>query len=71
MTPADFGLSWKEFVSLIAACAFVWFELKAIRRDIKRLETKVEKHNNFDRRIVRLETLVEVQEHNADIQQVK
>lgn len=66
MTPEQFGLTWKEFVSLIVCAAFVWFELKAIRRDIKRLETKVEKHNSFDRRIIRLETLVEVQ--HGDVQ---
>ena len=60
MTPADFGLTWKEVLYLTFMAGFVWFELKAIRRDIARLDKKVEKHNNFDRRIVRLETLVEV-----------
>ena len=69
MTPADLGLTWKEFVSLIAACAFVWFELKAIRRDIGRLTKKVEQHNNFDRRIVRLETLLEA--HHAEVREEK
>ena len=64
MTPADIGLTWKEVLYLTFVAGFVWFELKAIRRDIKRLETKVEKHNNFDRRIIRLETLVEVQEQH-------
>ena len=59
MTPEQFGLSWKEVVGLISMFAFMWYELKAIRRDIKRLENKVEKHNNFDRRIIRLETLLE------------
>ncbi len=60
MTPEQFGMSWKEVVGLISMFAFMWYELKAIRRDIKRLETKVEKHNNFDRRIIRLETMLEV-----------
>lgn len=60
MTPEQFGMSWKEVVGLISMFAFMWYELKAIRRDIKRLETKVEKHNNFDRRIIRLETMFEV-----------
>lgn len=59
MTPEQFGLSWKEFIGLISMFAFMWYELKAIRRAIMRLETKVEKHNNFDRRIIRLETLLE------------
>ena len=73
MNPADIGLTWKEVLYLTFMAGFVWFELKAIRRDIARLDKKVEKHNNFDRRIIRLETLVEVQEHehNAEIQQVK
>lgn len=60
MTPEQFGLSWKEFVGLISMFAFMWYELKAIRRAINRLEDKVEKHNNFDRRIIKLETLLEV-----------
>lgn len=73
MTPADIGLTWKEVLYLTFMAGFVWFELKAIRRDIARLDKKVEKHNNFDRRIIRLETLVEFKEHelNAEIQQIK
>lgn len=73
MNPADIGLTWKEVLYLTFMAGFVWFELKAIRRDIARLDKKVEKHNNFDRRIIRLETLVEVKEHelNAEIQQSK
>lgn len=73
MSPADIGLTWKEVLYLTFMAGFVWFELKAIRRDIARLDKKVEKHNNFDRRIIRLETLVEVKEHelNAEIQQSK
>lgn len=59
MNPEQLGLSWKEFIGLISMFAFMWYELKAIRRAIMRLETKVEKHNNFDRRIIRLETLLE------------
>lgn len=73
MSPSDIGLTWKEVLYLTFMAGFVWFELKAIRRDIARLDKKVEKHNNFDRRIIRLETLVEVKEHelNAEIQQSK
>lgn len=73
MTPSDIGLTWKEVLYLTFMAGFVWFELKAIRRDIARLDKKVEKHNNFDRRIIRLETLVEIKEHelNAEIQQDK
>lgn len=80
MNPADIGLTWKEILYIAFMAGFVWFELKAIRRDIVRLDKKmdkldekVQKHNNFDRRIVRLETLVEIKEHehNAEIQQDK
>lgn len=73
MNPSDIGLTWKEVLYLTFMAGFVWFELKAIRRDIARLDKKVEKHNNFDRRIIRLETLVEIKEHelNAEIQQDK
>jgi TnpA family transposase len=68
MSPLDIGLSWKEIVSAVFMFALVWYELKAIRRDITRLENKVEKHNSFDRRIVKLETLLEIKEHDAEIQ---
>ena len=49
---------WKILGIVFAAGAF-WQELKAIRKDISRLEEKVEKHNSFDRRIVRLESIIE------------
>ena len=74
----DGMFSLKEILYIAFMAGFVWFELKAIRRDIVRLDKKmdkidekVQKHNNFDRRIVRLETLVEIKEHehNAEIQQ--
>ena len=50
---------WK-LAALIFAAGAVWGELKAIRKDIARLEEKVEKHNSFDRRIVRLESYVDM-----------
>lgn len=78
MTPADISLSWKEILYIAFMAGFIWFELKAIRRDIVRLDKKmdkldekVQKHNNFDRRIVRLETLVEIKEHDAEIREEK
>ncbi len=61
MTPDLFGLTWEEVVAVIAAFSFMWYELKAIRRDIRRLEDKVEKHNKFDRRIVRIETKLNIE----------
>lgn len=65
MTPDLFGLTWEEVVAVIAAFSFMWYELKAIRRDIRRLEDKVEKHNNFDRRIVRIETKLNIESTNG------
>lgn len=62
MSAETIEIIWKVALAIFAAGGF-WNELKAIRRDIRRLEQKVEKHNNFDRRIVRLETLAEEQEH--------
>lgn len=44
-------------LSFAVACGIVVAELKAVRKDIRRLEEKVEKHNSFDRRIIRLETV--------------
>lgn len=71
MTAEQIDILWKVALAIFAAGGF-WNELKAIRKDIKRLELKVEKHNNFDRRIVRLETLAEEKElQNAKIQQDK
>ena len=53
------NLIW-ELAAVIFAAGAVWSELKAIRKDIARLEEKVEKHNSFDRRIVRLESYVDM-----------
>ena len=49
-----------EVAGIVFAAGAIYGELKAIRTDIARLEKKVEKHNNFDRRIIRLETLAEL-----------
>ena len=53
---SEFGLTWKEVIYITFMAGACWLELRAIRRDIARLETKVEKHNSFDRRIVKLES---------------
>lgn len=58
----ELGLTWKEIIYVTFMAGACWLELRAIRRDIARLEGKVEKHNNFDRRIVKLETIVELKE---------
>lgn len=49
-----------EVAGIVFAAGTIYGELKAIRADIARLEKKVEKHNNFDRRIIRLETIAEL-----------
>ena len=55
MTGIDIETIWK-ILGVVFACGMVYAELKAIRKDIARLEEKVEKHNSFDRRIVAIET---------------
>ena len=63
MTPELLDTIWK-LAGIIFAAGMVWAELKAIRKDIKRLSDKVEQHNTFDRRIVRLETMLEIRGKN-------
>lgn len=63
MTPELLDTIWK-LAGIIFAAGMMWAELKAIRKDIKRLSDKVEQHNTFDRRIVRLETMLEVRGKN-------
>lgn len=63
MSPELLDTIWK-LAGIIFAAGMVWAELKAIRKDIKRLSDKVEQHNTFDRRIVRLETMLEIRGRN-------
>lgn len=63
MSPELLDTIWK-LAGIIFAAGMMWAELKAIRKDIKRLSDKVEQHNTFDRRIVRLETMLEVRGKN-------
>lgn len=58
---------WSKVIAVIFAAGILYGQVFAIRNDvarveaiIERLETKVEKHNNFDRRIVKLETIIEM-----------
>lgn len=59
MSSEVLNIIW-ELAAVIFAAGAVWGELKAIRKDIARLEEKVERHNSFDRRIVRLESYVDM-----------
>lgn len=57
-----------EIAGIVFAAGAIYGELKGIRADIARLEKKVEKHNNFDRRIIRLETIAELKgDENAKV----
>lgn len=61
-----FSIAWKVIV-LIFVAGGLYVQMLGMRTDLarmekmfERLEQKVEKHNNFDRRIVKLETMLEV-----------
>ena len=52
------NLLW-ELAAVIFAAGAVWSELKAIRKDIARLEEKQDKYNHLQERVTRLETRLE------------
>lgn len=52
---------WKILGIVFAAGAF-WQELRAIRKDIARLEEKQDKYNNLQIRVAKLEAIIE-EEH--------
>ena len=54
-------LVW-ELAAVIFAAGAVWSELKAIRKDISRLEEKQDKYNHLQERVARLEAKME-EEH--------
>ena len=54
----DVETVWK-IVGVVFACGMVWGELKAIRKDIARLEIKQDKYNNLQERTRVLEVKVE------------
>lgn len=55
MSPEIFGMDWKEMLTLVFAAGAVWAELRAIRKDIARLEAKQDKYNHLQERVARLE----------------
>lgn len=59
--PIDTETIWKILGLVFAAGAF-WQELRAIRKDIARLEEKQDKYNNLQIRVARLEARFE-EEH--------
>ena len=56
--PIDIESVWK-ILGVVFACGMVWAELKAIRKDIARLEEKQDKYNNLQERTRVLEVKVE------------
>lgn len=58
---------WSKIIGATFLAGMLYAQVLGIRSDlgrventIERLETKVEKHNNFDRRIVKLETIIQM-----------
>lgn len=49
-----FSAAWKV-IALVFAAGVVWGELKAIRKDIARLEKKQDKYNHLQERVYTLE----------------
>lgn len=54
MTAEQFDIIWKLAAVIFGAGAF-WTELKAIRKDIARLEKKQDKYNTLQERTLKLE----------------
>ena len=57
MTQMEIETIWKVLIVVFAA-GVVWSELKAIRKDIARLEEKQDKYNNLQERTRVLEVVV-------------
>ena len=51
-------LLW-ELAAVIFAAGAVWSELKAVRKDIARLEEKQDKYNHLQERVAKLEAKME------------
>ena len=58
MSAEQIELIWKIAAVIFGAGAF-WQELRAIRKDIARLEEKQDKYNHLQERVARLETRLE------------
>ena len=54
----DIETVWK-ILGVVFACGMVWAELKAIRKDIARLEAKQDRYNNLQERTRVLEVKVD------------
>ena len=58
MTAELLDLLW-ELAAVIFAAGAVWSELKAVRKDIARLEEKQDKYNHLQERVAKLEAKME------------
>lgn len=61
MTADQIEIFWKVAAVIFGAGAF-WQELRAIRKDIARLEEKQDKYNNLQIRVAKLEARLD-EEH--------
>ena len=59
MNELVFSAAWKV-IALVFAAGVVWGELKAIRKDIARLEAKQDRYNHLQERVFKLEGEVSV-----------
>ena len=58
MSAEVLDLLW-ELAAVIFAAGAVWSELKAVRKDIARLEEKQDKYNHLQERVAKLEAKME------------
>ena len=58
MSTEILDLLW-ELAAVIFAAGAVWSELKAVRKDIARLEEKQDKYNHLQERVAKLEAKME------------
>ena len=58
MSAQMLDLLW-ELAAVVFAAGAVWSELKAIRKDIARLEEKQDKYNHLQERVAKLEAKME------------
>lgn len=58
MSAALLDLLW-ELAAVVFAAGAVWSELKAVRKDIARLEEKQDKYNHLQERVAKLEAKME------------
>lgn len=65
MTPEMFDAVWK-LAAVVFGAGAMWAELKAIRKDIARLEQKQDKYNHLQERVVSVEASTKSAHHRLD-----